>query len=196
VSGKTGGLPRHVVIGVGDAGATDMCPQGHGGAMPLHAIVTICQTQPNPDGDVFASIGWRSTEINVWRVSDGTLLHTLTGHNEPIFAISLSPDGRLLASGSDDNTVKLWRVSDGALLHTFGGHSDNVAGVAFSPDGRQLASAAHDHTVKVWWVGDGALLHTLTGDERYFPASLAYGSDGHRLVSGTFNGRIMIWAIP
>ncbi len=79
-------------------------------------------------------------------------------------AVAFSPDGRFLASASDDNTVKLWNVQGKALLHTFEGHSDSVSSVAFSPDGRFLASASRDRTVKLWNVeGRGELQTLLSG---------------------------------
>jgi len=54
--------------------------------------------------------------------------------------VAFSPDGALLASASDDFTIKLWRVADGALLRTLTGHQEDVQSVAFSPDGTQLYS--------------------------------------------------------
>lgn len=67
--------------------------------------------------------------------------------------ISHSPDGAMLALGSEDGTVRLWRVSDGTLLRTLERYTEPVYSVAFSPDGALLASGARDGTVWLWGVG-------------------------------------------
>ncbi|GAP97277.1 high-affnity carbon uptake protein Hat/HatR [Leptolyngbya sp. NIES-2104] len=86
--------------------------------------------------------------IKLWRF-DGTLINTLSGHLEQIYAIAFSPDGSQFASASLDKTIKLW-TADGRLITTLSGHTDGVRSVAFSPDGELLASASRDHTVILW----------------------------------------------
>ena len=100
----------------------------------------------------------------------------------------MSPNGRRLASGSDDKTVKLWDVVTGRELRTLTGHSDIVGSVIFSPDGRWLASGSVDKTVKLWDVSTGRQFRTLTGHSDIV-RSVAFSPDGRWLASGSVDGQ-------
>jgi WD40 repeat protein len=98
-----------------------------------------------------------------------------------VIAVAIGPDGRLLASGSNDNSVKLWSLPDGALLKTLTGHTDDVYAVAISPDGRLLASSGKDKTIKLWSLPDGKALPVCLMDPAASPSSVTatvYSKDG------------------
>ncbi|GCL59427.1 serine/threonine-protein kinase [Microcystis aeruginosa] len=118
---------------------------------------------------------------------------TLTGHSETVFSVAYSPDGRYLASGSKDKTIKIWEVATGKGLRTLTGHSGVVLSVAYSPDGRYLASGSQDKTIKIWEVATGKV-RTLTGHYMTF-WSVAYSPDGRYLASGSWDNTIKIWEV-
>ena len=123
-----------------------------------------------------------------------TLLQTLKGHSDPVQSVAFSPDGKTLASGSADETIKLWRVRDGRLLKTLTGHSDEVESVAFSPNGQILASDSRDNTIRLWQVRDGQLLRTLHGPTNWV-SNVVFSPDGQILVSGIYKEGIQFWRV-
>ena len=103
----------------------------------------------------------RDRAVKLYEVSTGRELRTFTGHAADVTSVALSPDGGVLATGSEDRTVKLWETATGREQRTLRLHSRSVTCVAFSPDGQVLASGAEDGTVRVWDVASGAELGTV-----------------------------------
>src|SRR4051812_41492851 len=91
------------------------------------------------------------------------LLRTLRGHTDLIGRIAWSPDGRMLASPSSDDTIRLWDAETGECLRTLVGYQGTVASVAFDPVGHILVSGSNGHTVTLWEVASGRRLRTLEG---------------------------------
>ncbi len=114
-----------------------------------------------------------------------------TGHSEPIYAVAVSPDGHIVATGSEDDSIKLWDLQSGLEIRSLYGHEDLVDDVAFSPDGTELASASWDGTVRLWEVatGESGQVHQLEGWGR----SVAYSPDGDHLVAGDQSGWLSLW---
>lgn len=87
----------------------------------------------------------------------------LRGHVGNVRSISFSPDGTLIASGSDDKTVKIWDAATGTILRSLRGHSSSVTSVFFSPDGKTLISSGKDKTVRVWDAATGEAIQRSAG---------------------------------
>jgi WD40 repeat protein len=140
------------------------------------------------EGGSFVS-GSEDNTVKIWR-SDGTLLHTLKGHQDIVLTVAISPDGKTIVSGSEDNTVKIWR-SDGTLLHTLKGHQDTIRTVAISHDGNAIASGSEDGTIKLWKI-DGTLLTTLNNDGGAI-WDVAFSPDNTQIASVGENKKVTIW---
>src|SRR5258708_30870167 len=95
-----------------------------------------------------------------WEEEGQTLLWNWQAHTDTTYALASNPDGRTLASGSLDDTIKLWDLESGALLWS-GWHPAGALSVAFAPDGRTLASGGNDATVRLCDLQSGTHLQTL-----------------------------------
>jgi WD40 repeat protein len=116
----------------------------------------------------------------------------LEGHSERIFALAFSPDGKLLVSGSQDNTVKVWDVSDDKLLHTLTADDQRLNAMALSPDGKTVALGMITRKdekitggeVRLFDVRTGNLKRTLKVPGTVGVGTLAFSPDGKTLAAG------------
>ncbi len=158
-----------------------------------------------PDGKTLACTDSLNIRLQDARTGEEKML--LTGHTWGIHSMALSPDGDILASGSEDTTIRLWDMHTGAHKKTLNGHEHRVYSVAFSPDGKTLASGSDDNTIRLWSVDTGETERILTGHAGEFEGvdngpssvegvkSVAFSPDGKTLASGGGDNVIHLWDV-
>jgi WD40 repeat protein len=130
--------------------------------------------------------------VKVREAQTGREVLSLQGHTAGILSVAFSPDGKRLASGSEDQTIKVWDAQTGQATLTLKGHTRGVTSVAFRPDGKRLASGSDDSTLKVWDAQTGRLILTLQGPTGEV-SSAAFSPDGQHLVSGGTDQTLKVW---
>jgi WD40 repeat protein/serine/threonine protein kinase len=123
---------------------------------------------------------------------------TLLGHGGPVICVAWSPNGRRLASSSEDRTLKIWNAETGEEHLTLKGHTATVFSVAWSPDGKRLASAGLDSTLKIWDAHSGKHMNTLARKGKIWglpsvAGALAWSPDGKRLASASRDDTVKVW---
>ena len=146
-----------------------------------------------PDGRTLVSVTWED------KIS---LRNSITGEHKKTFAMHLdcsttgaafSPDGKIVAIGSENGTIYLHDLNTGKLKMELIGHGEHVDNLAFSPDGKTIATSSHiDETIRLWHVHTGEHKLTLNEHSRYV-RGLAFSPDGKMLASGSGDGTIRFW---
>jgi WD40 repeat protein/tRNA A-37 threonylcarbamoyl transferase component Bud32 len=124
--------------------------------------------------------------------------HTIKAHNSMVYAVAISPDGEIIASGSSDRTIKMWELRTGRKLRHLGrwfsGHTESVWTLAFSPDGQTLASGSWDSTIKLWQVSTGKRILTINAHPKWVN-SVTFSPDGQILASSSADCTIKLWQV-
>lgn len=140
----------------------------------------------------------------LWDLKSRAEIRRLDGHQDWIWSVDISPDGRYGVTGSGpinpptnregDYSVRLWDLQTGEEIRQFLGHENTVNSVAFSPEGTQIASAGWDGLVRVWNVESGEEIGSFQNhNDRVL--SVAYAPDGQTLVSGSRDKTVRVWDI-
>ncbi len=151
----------------------------------------------SPNGKKLA-VGYEETNANfhgvgLWDLGRRVKILLLTNGTVESRSLAFSPDGRTLAGGLADGTIKLWDVATAQVIRTLTGHSAWIPAMTFSPDGKMLASASTDHTAILWDVATGHNT-TLHGHLNEVWA-IAIAPDGRTVATGTKkDGIVRLWS--
>ena len=128
-----------------------------------------------------------------------TRLATYLGHSKEVYTVSWSPDGKLIASGSGDETVQVWDVARGTNILRYCGHCQKIGkgliqAVMWSPNGKYIVSGSWDKTVRIWETSTG---HTISTYRNYNEVveAVAWSPDGKYIASGNRNGTALVWDV-
>ncbi len=126
-------------------------------------------------------------------------LAAIAAHEGRVLGVSVSPDGRRLATAGADKTARLWDSATGTLLATLFGHGTAVWNAVFSPDGARLATSSSDGTVRVWDTSTwGTPVRLVPPKYEAYKAvqAVAFSRDGRSLAVGAKDGTVRVWDVP
>ncbi len=162
-------------------------------ASPLHTIRDIIPLRAS-EQDVREFLALVADKLDEEAQEAFSFLQSLQGHRGWVYSLAISANGRVLASGGSDQTVRLWNPRTGDLLRTWTEPTGAVLAVAISPDSRVIGSGSADQIIRLWDSQTGMLIHTLDGHAGWVHA-LAFSPDGTILASGSADTTIRLWSV-
>lgn len=143
--------------------------------------------------DQYIASGSYDRTIRIWRIDDGQLMRTLSGHTSPIEVIAFSPQGHYLASGARDGRIKIWDWHTGLEVMTLSGHTNSLTDLAWSPDGTKIASSGWDREVRIWDSATGNELKSFTNES--WVRTVSWSPDSRLLLSGGDDLSLNVWLV-
>jgi COMPASS component SWD3 len=132
--------------------------------------------------------------LNRKELVSGAEVLTLSGHTGSVRNISISPDGKRIASCSDDKSAKIWDSETGQELLTLKGHTERVISVNFSPDGKRVVTGSADNTAMIWDAETGKETHRLRGNSSWI-VSAVFSPDAKQVATGGWDKTVKIWDV-
>ena len=148
-----------------------------------------------PDGKYVAACGDRLIQLTDWKT--GKVVRTFRGHKRDIVRLAISPNGKMIAGASHDNTVRVWALETGQLIKEIKVHTKGVIGVNFSADSSLMATTAAkgDSSIRIWDCETWNQVSMATYPENSNAMYVAFSPDGKHLVASGYRGRIRLYRI-
>lgn len=154
---------------------------------------SIWNAEISKDGLWAVSSAYNKTFL-LWDVNKNELVEALRGHEDICLATCISPDNRLIASGSNDLSIKLWDLESRQVISTMHGPSEDIYDLEFSPDSRLLVVCSKDKSVRLYDVLESKLLHLLKGHSEMVMEA-EFSPDGRFLITGSADHSVILWDV-
>ena len=163
-----------------------------------NSVIFVHLVSVTTDGRYLISSDTSRDIIKIWDIESSEEIRTFQGHNNKIWTVAISSDGKYIASGDGNiykspGTIKLWDINTGKEIQNFTGHKSRVNTILITPDGKYIVSGSEDCTIKLWDINSGKEIRSFEGHNDQI-SSIAINPDGKYIISGS-NDCIKLWDI-